>query len=116
MRRKSSTLNGYLHEALAGMRGHQGLRKGEEKRTAPSSARPTTISTAPGWRTGAHQQLVLAQPEHGLRHRHGAGCTCSAWPAGSTSGRKITMGTLLIVHEFNYLGRSWEPLNNMTNF
>ncbi|MDD4796607.1 MAG: ABC transporter ATP-binding protein [Eubacteriales bacterium] len=110
VRNKISNMNGYLHESLSGMRVTQAFTREEEN------------------------AAIFTEVSHDIRHSWMRAIRINNmfWPAldvvsamgtvlvylvgvrvlGIGSG--ITVGTLLMI--LMYLGRFWEPLNNLSNF
>ena len=113
VRMKTSTMNGYLHESLAGMRVTQAFVREKLNRemfnetnqiskiagcalwASTTCSGPTSTRSAPSARAGVYVAGVLFMG-----------------PAGSVNG--LMLADLLAI--LWYLGRFWEPINNMSNF
>ncbi|MGI6199971.1 MAG: ABC transporter ATP-binding protein [Christensenellales bacterium] len=109
VRRKSSTLNGYLHEALAGMRVTQSFVREEKNQEIFGEINDDIHHT---WMAAVRINNLFWPC---LDNIFMIGTVLIYWfgirwiNLGS-----ITIGTLIAMT--NYSGRFWEPLNNMSNF
>ena len=109
VRRKSSTLNGYLHEALAGMRVTQSFVREEKNQEIFGEINDDIHRT---WMAAVRINNLFWPC---LDNIFMIGTVLIYWfgirwiNLGS-----ITIGTLIAMT--NYSGRFWEPLNNMSNF
>lgn len=113
VRTKTSTMNGYLHESLAGMRVTQAFVR---ESVNGQTFNDTNQEIRGGWmRAVANNNLFWPAIDTlsalGTAGVYLLGLTLMG-PVGATHG--LSLADLLVI--LWYLGRFWEPINNLSNF
>jgi len=110
VRLKTSTMNGYLHESLAGMRVTQAFVREKENQSTFEEVNQEIRS---GWMEAVHYNNLF-WPAIDITSQLG---TVLVYLAGLwlTGGRRgLALADLLLI--LWYLGRFWDPINNLANF
>ena len=114
VRMKTSSMNGYLHESLAGMRVTEAFVREEENFDTFTNVNSDIRNT---WmKRHLHQQRLLAGAGHDRHAGHGVGVLRSAYCIMRLDALHPLWGLTTCCFILWYLGRFWEPLNTLSNF